>query len=64
MLHETSQDYSKQITILERIIKMNDEVILLMKDHTVKMIGANKLLTKSEGAEIALLQIGTDTQIY
>ena len=43
---------------------MNDEVILLMKDHTVKMIGANKLLTKSEGAEIALLQIGTDTPIY
>lgn len=43
---------------------MNDEVILLMKDHTVKMIGSNKLLTKSEGAEIALLQIGTDTPIY
>ena len=64
MLARYTQDTAKYITVLERMRKMNDEVILLMKDRSIKMISSSKLLSKSEGAEIALLQIGTDTPIY
>lgn len=44
--------------------KMNDEVILLMKDKSIKTVKASKLLRKNKNVEIALLQIGTEIPIY
>lgn len=43
---------------------MKDEVILLMKDKTIKTVEASKLLRKMKDVEIALVQIGTETPLY
>lgn len=43
---------------------MKDDVILLMEDKTIKTVEASKLLRKTKGVKIALLQTGTETPIY